>query len=89
MRVTQLINKNNNAMANHFVIDDDNGNSLLQSYKVIVAKIDYENDKIFLDRDFFDYSLTTKRAINFFLNNTHQERLKLIKENKIQLINLN
>ena len=25
MRVTQLINKNNNAMANHFVIDDDNG----------------------------------------------------------------
>jgi hypothetical protein len=87
MRVTNMTSNSGNAIANQFIIDDNN-ESYFQSYKSMIAKID-KFGKIFLDSHYWDYSRTTSKYRNMFLNMTTKEIEKGIKSNEIELVNLN
>ena len=60
---------------NQFVISD-NGNTYFQSYNSIIVKRDI-NNKITLGND-WDYSKTTSKYRNMFLNETTKETEKKI-----------
>ena len=70
MRVEQFHVKN------QFVLRDDQGNTFFQSYNSIIVKRDI-NGVITLGND-WDYSKTTGRYRNLFLNETKQETEKKI-----------
>ena len=64
VKVSQLINDNNNPAANQFVIKTPNG-IYFQSYDSVVAF--YDNDhKLYLGRD-WDYSNTTRKHLYIFI----------------------
>lgn len=56
---------------NQFIITDDNGNRFFQSYDSIIIKIDKDN-KITLGKH-WNYSVTTAKYRNLFLNETTKE----------------
>lgn len=87
MRVTNMTSSRGNTIANQFIIDDNN-ESFFQSYKSMIAKID-KFGKIFLDEYYYNYSRTTSKYRNMFLNMTTKEIEKGIKDNEIELVNLN
>ena len=87
MRVTNMTSNSGNAIANQFIIDDNN-ESYFQSYKSMIAKID-KFGKVFLDSYYWNYSRTTSKYRNMFLNMTTKEIEKGIKSNEIELVNLN
>lgn len=68
--VTNLINKNGNAVKNQFVIYEDNGDVMFQSYKSNCAELrDYgEFDKVLALGTNWDYSNTTLRHLCTFVN---------------------
>ena len=90
-----------NKIANQFIIYDDNNNKYFQSYKSIIAKIEnndvieniginyQRNKKVYLDKNYWDYSVTTGKYRNIFLNETKKETEKKIKDGVYTLTNLN
>ena len=101
MKVTNMTSNKGNKIANQFIIYDDNNNKYFQSYKSIIAKIenndvienigiDYQrNKKVYLDKNYWDYSVTTGKYRNIFLNETKKETEKKIKEGVYILTDLN
>lgn len=87
MKVKNMTSNKGNKIANQFIIYDDNSNKYFQSYKSIIAKI--VNNKIYLDKNFWDYSVTTGKYRNIFLNETKKETEKKIKSGEYILTNLN
>ncbi len=87
MQVFNMISSAGNSIANQFVINDK-GNKYFQSSSSMICKID-ENGKIFLDSQYWDYSRTTSKYRNDFLKMTTKEIQKSIKNNEIELVNLN
>lgn len=67
MKVTQFSN-------NHFIVSDEEGNLFFQSYEKVILKKTREG-KIFLDPYFWDYSKTTSRNRQLFLQETRKETL--------------
>lgn len=70
MMITNLIGRNNRAVANQFVIHEDNGDVTFQSYDSKVCQIrkgslGFEKVVVF-GRD-YNYSNTTSRNLNIFL----------------------
>lgn len=72
---------------NQFLINTDEG-EYFQSYNTIIAFIDNEG-KITLDKDAWDYSVTTSKYRNKFTGLTTQETKKKIEVGEIQLRDLN
>jgi len=64
-----------------------NGTIYLQSYNVIVCKI--ENGVIYLDPKFYTYSLTTSKHLTNFLGIDSKDRTKRLKSGQIKFANLN
>jgi hypothetical protein len=90
MRVENFKSDKGNYVPNQFIINDDENNlEYFQSYKTMIAKIDWFKNKIYLDENFWDYSVTTSRYRNKFLGLNTKEIKSKIKNNVIQLINLN
>ena len=87
MKVTNMTSNKGNTIANQFIIDDNN-ESFFQSYKSMIAKVD-KFGKVFLDSYYWNYSRTTSKYRNMFLNMTTKEIEKGIKANEIELVNLN
>jgi len=87
MKVSNLISKSGNNVANQFEILTDTAR-FFQSYNSIIAKVDYDNN-ITLDSHYWDYSRTTSRYRNIFLNMSTNDIKKDIKLGKIRLDNLN
>ena len=56
--------------------------------KFVLLKID-KFGKVFLDSYYYNYSRTTSKYRNMFLNMTTKEIEKGIKDNEIALVNLN
>lgn len=81
MRITTL-------SKNQFIFSDESGNEFFQSYNSIIAKKTIDG-KIFLDSYFWDYSRTTSKYRNKFLEIDTKTTKKLIKSGEIELINLN
>lgn len=72
---------------NQFKIKID-GCSYFQSYMSIICMID-ENGDIYLDERFWNYSSTTGKYRNIFLNEDKKATEKKIKSGEYKLINLN
>ena len=91
MKVENITSNNGNKIANQFVITDDKQNEYFQSYNSMIVKKDYESDqvKIYLDQKYWNYSNTTGKYRNIFLNETIKDTRAKIKNGTYILIDLN
>ena len=72
---------------NQFVINDGT-NEYFQSYDKIIVKIDSDAE-VYLDKEYWDYSKTTSKYRNKFLNKTTKEVKQCVKDGTYKLTNLN
>ena len=73
-------------VANQFIIDADDG-TYFQSYNTMIAVI--TNAGVKLDAKAWDYSRTTSKYRNEFLQETTKETLAKIKDGTYELADLN
>jgi hypothetical protein len=76
------------AVPNQFIVWDDAGNCYYQSYYTVIARRDAAG-KITLDRDKWDYSVTTGRYRNQFLGETTVETKAKISSGEYGMDDLN
>ena len=99
MNVQNMTSSNGNKIANQFIITDKDTNEYFQSYNSMIAKkvyinIDFgnsNNDKmqILLDKKYWNFSNTTSKYRNKFLNETTKETQAKIKSGEYKLVDLN
>lgn len=103
MKVQNMTSASGNKVANQFIIegavvqlpDDTYTGQMFQSYDSCVALIAYECNntgnicKVFLDSNFWDYSVTTSKYRNQFLGETKKETQAKIDSGEYRLANLN
>ena len=91
MKVENITSNNGNKIANQFVITDDNGNQFFQSYNSMIVKKynSYYLKPVELDKKYWNYSNTTGKYRNIFLNETITETKKKIKSGEYILTDLN
>lgn len=92
MKVTHLHNRNGNKVKNQFVVYDDSDNKFFQSYDTIIVMEENFIEgprKIYLDEKYWDYSVTTSKYRNIFLEESSKETAKKIKDGTYILTNLN
>lgn len=91
MKVENMTSSNGNKVANQFIITDDNGYKYFQSYDSLIVKI--EDDGVmsitYLDEIYWNYSKTTSKYRNIFLNETTKETQEKITNGEYHLTNLN
>ena len=78
---------NINNRPNQYFIDTPYG-QFFQSYKTMIAFKD-NNNQIFLDKNYWDYSTTTGKYRNIFLNENKKLTEKKINANIYSLVDLN
>jgi hypothetical protein len=88
MKVKNMKSKNGNTVPNQFIINDDLGNRFFQSYNSIIVKQDSEG-QIWLDRETWDYSVTTAKYRREFLNEGVEVTRAKIQNGEYTLTNLN
>ena len=86
MKVKNMTSNKGNKIANQFIITDKN-NRYFQSYDSIIVK--ETEKKTYLDSFYWDYSVTTSKYRNIFLNEKKSETEKKIKNGIYKLTNLN
>lgn len=86
MKVQNMGSNKGNTIANQFIISG-NGETVFQSYNSIIAK--KTANGIVLDSHYWDYSKTTGKYRNQFLNEDKKETERKIKEGIYKLENLN
>lgn len=86
MLVKNMVSSKGNPVPNQFIIYDNNM-EIFQSYDSIICKI--QNGRVYLDSRYYDYSYTTIKYRNKFLNKTTNEIEKKIKDGEYILTNLN
>tara|TARA_R100001082_G_scaffold17831_1_gene8883 strand:+ start:208 stop:507 length:300 start_codon:yes stop_codon:yes gene_type:complete len=94
MKVENITSNNGNKIANQFVITDKAGNEYFQSYKSTIVYKDYNYNngqelKVYLDQKYWNYSNTTGKYRNIFLDETITETKKKIKSGEYILTDLN
>jgi len=96
MKVENITSNNGNKVANQFIITDDNYNQYFQSYNSIIVKKFFHNwedgtetTSTYLDQKYWNYSNTTGKYRNIFLNETIKETKKKIKSGEYILTDLN
>ena len=92
MKVENMTSNKGNKIANQFIIRDDYDNIYFQSYDSIIVKIGNKTmgrNPIYLDEKYWDYSVTTGKYRNIFLNETKKETEKKIANGTYELTNLN
>lgn len=88
MKVNHMLSpKTNRAVANQFVINDDDGNTFFQSYNSIIVKKNF--DGVFLDVNTWNYSRTTTKYRNLFLGENTEATRKKINSGLYKLVDLN
>jgi hypothetical protein len=88
MKVQNITSNNGNKIANQFIIYDSDGSKYFQSYNSVIAKIDPANN-ITLDQKYWNYSNTTSKYRNIFLEETIKDTRAKIKSGKYILTDLN
>lgn len=73
--------KTGNGVANQYVIETDNGETIFQSYATTILLWNRKNDAIEIDEYAFHYSRTTSKYLRLFLDGlgierSEQDRLK-------------
>tara|TARA_X000001382_G_scaffold47497_1_gene32150 strand:+ start:57 stop:350 length:294 start_codon:yes stop_codon:yes gene_type:complete len=92
MKVTHLHNRNGNKVKNQFVVYDDSDNKFFQSYDTIIVMEENFIEgprKVYLDEKYWDYSVTTSKYRNIFLEESSKETAKKIEDGTYILTNLN
>ncbi len=87
MKTENMTSTNGNKVANQFIINDDNGNTFFQSYRSVIVKLN--GDDVELDQKYWNYSNTTGKYRNIFLNETIKDTRKKIKSGEYKLVYLN
>jgi hypothetical protein len=88
MRVENMKNQNGNEVPNQFIITNENGDQVFQSYKTTIA-LKTREGRVYLDENYWNYSRTTIRYRNIFLNASTKEIKEKIKSGEYELVNLN
>lgn len=88
MKVKNMRSSKGNKIANQFIIDDGN-KRYFQSYKSIIALKDFKKGVVYLDSYYWDYSTTTGKYRNIFLNENINQTRQKIKNGVYKLTNLN
>lgn len=89
MKVQNMLSpRTGNAVANQFEIYDDQGNKWFQSYSAMIAKRT-KTGKIYLDKRYWDYSVTTGKYRNKFLRESIAETRDKIASGEYKLVDLN
>jgi len=91
MLVKNMTSNNGNKVPNQFIIEDDNA-TYFQSYNSMIVKIEDNGslpDKVYLDETYYNYSRTTSKYRNIFLNMTTKDIDAKIKSGAFILTNLN
>jgi hypothetical protein len=86
MKVQNLRSSKGNIIANQFEIRTETA-VYFQSYRSIIVKV--ESGKTYLDPIYWDYSRTTGKYRNIFLNECKKETEQKIKDGTYILANLN
>jgi len=96
MKVQNMTSAKGNKIANQFIITDNKlHTTYFQSYDSIIVMVEdnsfdkHGKDKIYLDRDTWDYSVTTGKYRNQFLGENKKETKKKIKSGEYILTDLN
>ena len=84
--VQNMVSNRGNKIANQFIIYTTEG-SIFQSYNSTIVKI--ENGKTYLDLNKWDYSKTTGKYRNIFLNENKKQTEEKIKSGEYILTDLN
>lgn len=87
MKISNMLSANGKKIANQFIVENDTGDSFFQSYDTIIAKM--SSGKVYLDENKWNYSTTTGKYRNLFLNETKNQTELKIKSGEYTLINLN
>ena len=87
-KVRQMKSAKGGSVANHFIIET-NRYTFLQSYDSLVVRVHKRSGRVSLDRKKWNYSKTTSRYRNLFLNATTKEIKFRIKTGEYKLRNLN
>lgn len=87
MKVSNMTNGKGNKATNQFEIEGEDGSITFQSYTSVIAV--KKNGKITLDADKWDYSKTTGKFRNIFLNEKKADTERKIKDGTYLLANLN
>lgn len=82
--VKNITSYNGNKIPNQFILYFNNG-EIFQSYESVIVLQLYNSDIIYLGDD-WEYSTTTGKYRNLYLNMNKKEILKGIKENKIIIV---
>ena len=85
--VRNMINSRGNAVRNQFIVTVDGKGTFFQSYRTVIAGKTPEG--IVLDRDSWDYSVTTGKYRNQCLRETKKETEAKIKSGEYKLVDLN
>lgn len=98
-KVTNMESSRGNKIANQFILTEEGRGALgnfikretFQSYDSVIAVRTEWADKteIVLDKNYWDYSVTTGKYRNIFLGETRKETEAKIKSGKYTLDNLN
>ena len=97
MNVQNMTSSNGNKIANQFIITDEDTNEYFQSYNsMIVKKVYHSSDiaeenviEILLDEKYWNFSSTTSKYRNKFLNETTKQTMAKIKSGEYKLVDLN
>jgi len=97
MKVQNMTSNKGNKIANQFIVYDDNNNKYFQSYTSTIVKIsnfikdnnDLPLSTTYLDETYWNYSVTTSKYRNIFLEETTKETQKKIDQGVYILTNLN
>jgi len=97
MKVQNITSNKGNKIANQFMVYDDDNNKYFQSYNSVIVKISnfvkHENglplSTVYLDEKYWDYSVTTSKYRNIFLEETKKETQKKIDQGIYELTDLN
>ena len=87
MKVQNMTSANGNKVANQFIIYGNNSDVYFQSYKSIIVKMN--DDEVQLDQKYWNYSNTTGKYRNIFLNETIKDTRAKIKNGTYILTDLN
>lgn len=86
--VRSMISSNGNTVPNQFIIHTKTA-TYFQSYRTIIIKRNDRNGKIYLDKNSWNYSVTTGKYRNQFLNENIAETRKRIESGEYKLKDLN
>ena len=92
MKISNMTSNKGNKIANQFIVYDDYENVYFQSYDSIIVKIGSKTmgtNKVYLDSHYWNYSMTTSKYRNIFLNENKKETQKKIDQGLYILTNLN